>query len=405
MMLAASLMLSPAARAQDAGTTPVDGARTDSRLHLGPLYATPRLELKQFGIDNNVFNQADDAKSDFTVDVAPGLNVALPVAHRALVQMTGTADLVYFAHYSSERSVDPFLKTRAESYLQRVMVYGEASVNSSRQRPNFEIDVRSRRTDTDARAGAQLRVTPKFSVDVAGYRDTTAYDAGAFAEGADFHTTLNHSSSGVVVTPRYELTPYTTITTRVDLFRNDFPFDGNRGSDNVKILPGVEFNPRALVAGRAAVGYRRLTPASPTLLPAFAGLVADVGLSYRLLSATKLDVTFNRDLQYSLELLQPYFVDNSVGASVRRELGGNFDISVHGERHLYRYQNYLPAVPGAAGLADRADQTLVYSGSLGYRIRRDVRFGVTLTSANRESPLPGRSFKGVRVGTDLHYGF
>ena len=404
-MLAASLLCVPIARAQTADASPIDGTRTDSRLHVGPFYVAPQMVLRQFGVDNNVFNQATDAKSDFTVDAAPELDVALPVSHRALVRVTGIADLVYFAKYSSERSVNPLIKTRGETYFQRLTLYGEASVDSSRERPNFEIDVRSRRLESDIHAGAQLHVTPKFSVDLAGRRETTGYDAGTFAEGVDLRTTLNHSSTGVLVTPRYDVTPYTTASAQLEVFHDEFPFDAARGSSNLRMMPGIEFNPRALISGQAYVGYRRLTPDNPSLMPAFAGVVANVGLSYRLLSATKVDVTFNRDLQYSLELLQPYFIDNSVGASIRRQLGGSFDVAVHGERHLYRYENYLPAVPGAAELANRTDQTVLYWGSLGYWFRRDLRLGFTVTSSNRESPLPGRSYTGVRFGTDLTHGF
>ncbi|HVZ19429.1 MAG TPA: outer membrane beta-barrel protein [Vicinamibacterales bacterium] len=404
-LVTAASMVPAMARAQGAAADGIDASRAGARTHIGPLYVTPQLALKQFGIDNNVFNQPVNPQSDFTVNVSPGVEVALPVARRALLKTTGSADLVYFAHFTSERSVDPRVNTRLETYVRRVTLYGEASVESSRERPNFEIDVRSRRLITAARAGGRLRLSPKTSVDVSGYRETTAYDNGAFAEGVDFHTTLNHSSDGVTVAPRFDVTPYTTLAARIDAFHDQFPFDAARGSSNTRVMPGIEFNPRALISGEAYFGYRRLLPDQPALMPAFEGLVARMGLSYQPLTLTKLSVTFDRDLQYSLETLQPYFVDDSIGASVQRGLGGGVDVLLHAERHLYQYRNYSPAVPGAAALALRADHTLVYQGSIGYRVRRGVRLGFGLTSADRVSPLPGRSYSGVRVGTDLTYGF
>ena len=189
------------------------------------------------------------------------------------------------------------------------------------------------------------------------------------------------------------------------MFRDQFAFDSARDSRNVQVTAGVDFKPRAVLSGQASVGYRELKPSAPESLPPFSGLVAAVGLSYRLLSTTRVDVTVDRDVRYSAELLQPYFVDNSFGVSVRRALGSSFDVLVHGERHRYEYQNYrAAAVPAAADLAERVDRTVSYSASVGYKVRQGVRLGVGVTSYNRSSPRDGRSYSGLRVGTDLTYG-
>jgi len=42
------------AAAQSDAPTPIDDVRENSRLHAGPLYAAPTLQLKELGIDNNV---------------------------------------------------------------------------------------------------------------------------------------------------------------------------------------------------------------------------------------------------------------------------------------------------------------------------------------------------------------
>src|SRR5207248_6854311 len=106
-----------------------------------------------------------------------------------------------------------------------------------------------------------------------------------------------------------------------------------RHSDALRVMPGVGFTSRPLTSGQAFVGMRRLTPRDPAILPQFQGLVSSLGLSYRLLTATTIRVTFNRDLQYSYEVLQPYFLDNSLAVSVRRALGQDFDVIVDGQRH------------------------------------------------------------------------
>ena len=95
------------AQPQIEGAEQIDQVRRDSRIHLGPLYVSPTILLKELGVDSNVFNAAGEQKSDFTFTVAPKVDVWLPVARRALFQGTAATDLVYYAKYDSERSVDP----------------------------------------------------------------------------------------------------------------------------------------------------------------------------------------------------------------------------------------------------------------------------------------------------------
>src|SRR5262252_2121454 len=95
-------------------TTPaaIDEVRENDRMHFGPLYAKPLLQLKELGIDNNVFNTYGEQHSDFTATFAPRMDWSVPVAKRALFQATTAADLVWYAQYASERSVDPQLDVR-----------------------------------------------------------------------------------------------------------------------------------------------------------------------------------------------------------------------------------------------------------------------------------------------------
>ena len=75
-----------AAAAQTTWTARIDAVRNDAKLHAGPFYAKPQLLLKEVGTDSNVFNEAGDQKSDFTMTVAPMFEIWVPVARRALLE-------------------------------------------------------------------------------------------------------------------------------------------------------------------------------------------------------------------------------------------------------------------------------------------------------------------------------
>ena len=65
------LALPVMAAAQTTGAERIDEVRREASGHLGPLYFTPQLFLKELGVDSNVFNAAGEPKSDFTFTVGP----------------------------------------------------------------------------------------------------------------------------------------------------------------------------------------------------------------------------------------------------------------------------------------------------------------------------------------------
>ena len=392
------------AGAQTTWTARVDAVRQDARLHAGPFYAKPLLVLKEVGTDSNVFNAAGDQKSDFTMTVSPQIDIWVPVARRALLKTTTGADLVYYAQYEAERSVDPQLTLRAEGYLSRVMLFGETAYLNTRQRPNYEIDVRSRHVEDRVAVGADIAVSPRLTVELAARQLAVEYDSDAYFDGTALQRTLNRTTDGLYVTVRHQVTSLTTLAARVERTRDRFEFSPVRDSTSQRIMPGAEFRPQALIKGTAYVGYRKFVPASPNLLPDFQGLVADLSLSYTLLGANNFGVGYRRDLTYSYEEFQPFFIDQSVGASIRRALGTRFDVTVSADRHRYEYQNVIP-LDGPV-LPIRLDQTWVYAGSIGYRLGTDGRIGFGASFLERTSnTVVFRDYDKLHIGCSVTYGF
>jgi hypothetical protein len=65
LLLASSVFIANAAGAQT-----LRDPRSEAKVHVGPLYLTPRLAVEEFGIDTNVFNNTEE-KQDFTFTLAP----------------------------------------------------------------------------------------------------------------------------------------------------------------------------------------------------------------------------------------------------------------------------------------------------------------------------------------------
>lgn len=402
LTFAVAILIPAASAAQATGSDEISEVRSEARGHVGPFYFTPKIHLKELGIDSNVFNEAGERKSDLTVNLSPGVTVWMPMARRALLKTTLATDFVWYAEYDSERSINPQSAVRGEVYLNRITLFGEHAYVNTRERANHELDLRLRHAEDTVTAGARISVTPRFSLEAAGRRHEVAYDSDARFDGASLQRTLNRETRGLQVTARHRLTPLTTLALRYDVRRDRFALSPERDSDSFHVMPGVEFAPKALLKGTAYVGYRQFTPVAPSDLPAFSGLVADLGLSYTLLGATSFGVRYRRDLTYSYSELQPFFIDNSVGVSVRRALGGRFDTLLSADRHEYDYRQ---AAGLEAALPPRVDTTWSYGASVGYRVGRDGRLAFGVAYMERESIYPSRAYDNVRFGTTFSYGF
>jgi hypothetical protein len=398
LLLASLVGAAPAAF----GQTVVD-PRTDAQVHLGPLYLTPSVALEEFGVDTNVFNSADE-KRDFTFTLAPHVDAWVPFARRALLTTSVTTDVVYYQTYASERSINPEVRVRGDAFLGRLSPFAETSYLQSRQRPNFEIDVRSRRDERAVRAGINVRLTPKLSVELANRQGDVKYDAGATFNNVSLRETLNRESRLAAVTVRHAVTPLTTLILRAERGSDRFQFSPLRDSTTLRVTPGVEFKPIALVSGSGFVGFRRFTPESASLQP-FSGIVANAALSYTLLGSTRFTVTADRDVTYSYERVQPYYVVDGYGLSVRRQIVGRTDVTGGVQRQKYSYRDLL--LPGAVSAdLNRVDVTRTWSASFGYRVGESARVGFgTLYRERASNSARFLDYQGLRFISTVDYGF
>ena len=233
-------------------------------------------------------------------------------------------------------------------------------------------------------------------------RDRIRYDRDATLQGARLEETLNRDGTGYGVTARGGLTPLTTVAVSTNSCTTASSSRPCATAHSFRVMPGVEFKPRALIKGSAYVGYRKFTPRS-SLIPEFAGLVSQLALSYTLLGATTFGVTFDRDVTYSYAVLTPYYIDNSPGVFIRRALGGKFDLVVNAARHQYSYRDL--EVQTLVAEEPRVDTTDNYGANLGYRLKQNTRVGFGASYYRRTSTRETLRLQRLRAGMVVNYGF
>jgi hypothetical protein len=137
-------------------------------------------------------------------------------------------------------------------------------------------------------------------------------------------------------------------------------------------------------------------------IPDFSGVVASVDLSYVLLGRTRFGLNVGRDILFSFETLQPYYLQTSVGGSIRFGLGRGFDIEARGYTANLDYQTSTKA---DSLLKGRVDKIISYGGGVGYKLTDGSRIAFYVDEYQRTSPtLSFRGYNGLRYGFAISYG-
>jgi hypothetical protein len=362
---------------------------------LGPLQITPSILLKDTGIDENVFNEAVDPKRDFTLTLAPGAQVRLRM-RRLRLSYTTTTEYVYYRKYASERGTNAASAARAEFDLGVLKPYGMISGVNSKARLNTEVDQRARRHELSYGAGVAMKVGWRTNLLVNATQTAIAFDPDAEFRGVDLRQSFDGRKRGADVGIALALTPLTTFTVSVGREQQRFERSPDRDSNTWRVTPGFSFSPTGVVTGSASVGYRRFTPLSPTL-PGYSGLVSAVTVGTTFYGRHQMLVLFNRDVQYSYETANAYYVGTGGTMTWTLSVVGPIDVRATAGRHVMDYGR----VDAQAG----ADKLTTYGGGVGYRFPNRARLGINTEWLRRDSNRSAeRGYRNRRIFAGLTWG-
>ena len=272
-----------------------DDFRSEARMRLGALYLTPSVVLTNLGVDTNVFNAAGERQQDFTFSLSPHVDAWLPFGRRTLLETSVTLGIDYYQKFESERSFNPDVRGRFSVIWNRLTLFAEGGYLNTRERPSFEIDVRSRRVVDGLLAGAELEVFRKLFVEVMGGYERTNYAADAVFLGTSLAETLNRDERSASMAVKWRATPLMTAILASEVRTYRFQLSPDRDADSVSATIGAELHPRALVSGSGYVGVKRFVGLD-SRLPDYSGVVALASVSYTFRGSTVFTYTAERDV-------------------------------------------------------------------------------------------------------------
>src|SRR5439155_8123157 len=116
----------------------------------------------------------------------------------------------------------------------------------------------------------------------------------------------------------------TSVTFSAGRSEQRFETSLSRNSTSNDYAVQLTFDPAALLKGTASVGYTDFKPQSADL-PEYKGTTASVNLTYSPLGATRLSGSIARNVDFSYDVTQPYYVVTGGSFSIAQQIFGPVD--------------------------------------------------------------------------------
>jgi hypothetical protein len=373
------------------------------RFKFGPFYVTPKLELRNAGVDTNVFNQLARPVTDTSVVLRPSLAGAFPFGRRVRLQGSGYLDFNYFRRQATERSTDFGVDGAGEVDVGPFTFFGEGGGLQARQLFTIDLDERIRRQEKFGGGGVDLRLGRTFQVTVRGDERQLRY-APSRVRGAELQRALDRDSLAAALELRSKLSVFSTAVASAEVIEDTFvrQRDEARRIRSYRLLGGFEISPGALLSGTLLVGVRHIPDSSAIGVSRYTGPAIRVATTIPVRSSARLSLSADRDVYYAMWALRTRDArlrNTYVSSRYTSTLDVLLPFGLLG-RGTFGFQNARYLLPYRIGelTLRKVDHLYIATGTLLRPLGRSIRIGGTLTWARRVSTIASQSYEGLRYG-------
>lgn len=379
--------------AQPVGSGPLTAMLADTApesgvIDLGPMRVAPGLTIREAGHDDNVFDEAENPKDDWVFAGKPDISV---FTRLRFVQLAGYAgsDMQYYHQYESERAIGHDFRGRADILLSRFFPFVAGGTYRHRMRPNGEVDVRADVHENEFSGGLGYDLSANAKI-YATAIETTTEMRDAFQSGVNLQESLSRKGTQYAGGFRTDLTPLLTFTLSGGVQQDKFLYEPSRNGESRSVTATFGFDAAAVISGAASIGYQDYEAVDPAVEP-FRGVVGSGFITYPFLEIGRFNFGYNRATQYSFDIAEAYFLENTIRLIYTHRLFGEVDMQGQAVRSYFDYGN-------RAGSPARRDSLETYNGNVGYNLRNRTRISANYEYARRRSPeIASRNYIRRRV--------
>lgn len=389
----------------DVGLAAADPANLPGRIHIGPAWwVRPVVAIKQFGVDNNVFNDGQ-GRSDFTIVAGPRLETALDL-QRVEVKAGADLDYVYFRRYSSERSINTSARaTVTFAPVDRLQLSTGGSTADTRDRIDLVLDDRVRRYERTFDIGAKFQALKRLTVAFSG-RDFDRVVGDENGRQVVLRRTLTERVQSVTNTVQFAITPLTDLVFSGTGATHRFALFPQKNADSTEFTIGGAFKSGALVTGDVRIGYLRHLGLDDST-PDIESVVGGARLFWDTEERTRLGLILERTTGNVFQPEFSYALIDRAGGSIRHGLTQRFDMLLETYLEHYTYEQFArPVRPPLLPVRpeDATETSRRYTSEFGVRAGA-IRVGINLSLVTRVSKIAAtRDYNTMRVMINVSYG-
>jgi hypothetical protein len=380
------------------------------RHRAGAFAFTPRLILRDAGVDTNVFETLQDPVRDDVVVLRPELDGDVSLGGRLRLTGLGFAEVNYFRRQGEERSTDFYGEGEAVLTLGPVQVIGGGGGGQFTQRFSIDVDDRLKRQERRAHGELIWRVTPRVSLAATGRSEVLTFAPGVFRLGGDVKEAMDRNTLAGTGELRYTLTPRTNLLVAADALEDRFFSESPelpRVRRSYRYLGGLEIREEEsgrLPSGKVLAGLREFPGTLAQGSPPYRGPALAADLVVPLGRIGRVHFEGGRDVLYASSLVdlgavryRNAFVYEHYRGEDALSLPLSLSLLVSAGFERARYLLPYP-YPDASSLWDRVDH--MWTGGVGLirRFSDSFRIGANVAWARRVSSLPLFSYEGMTYG-------
>jgi hypothetical protein len=376
--------------------------REVAQIEFGTFALYPSLQIVDAGIDDNVFNDSSAPLSDYTLTVASRVLTVLRLGSNELLFRAGD-DYVWFRDSSSERSNNTQYAVRFNMSASRFKPYIGAEHVRTRVRRSPELDARARRVDRTMQGGLAFEISPRTALTASARHEETDYQAGERFRNVELADALNRSGRGAEAGVRYGITALTTLSVTAGYEEQKFRKSGLRNLKRYTVGPTLDFNPEAAIRGRVVTAFELFEPDDPAFAERM-GVAYQALLNWSVYGRTTFDLAAGRNISYSYQDTEPYYLLTNVKLVVTQPLPGWFEFYGGYEWDHMAYSWHRDAVE-TPGRSERVDRLTGVNGGFGMRVGRTFHVKVGVEKTRRRSiEDPLQNFNRTRILSTLTVG-
>jgi len=376
----------------------LERALNEALWHFGRAAIDPYVGLSDLSYRENRSRSTGESTKEWTGSLAAGLRGYFPVGSKTTLAAFAFEEYSWFEKSSDSNRFNPQLGVGLFTYLNRLAIEVKATRIESLDYVTTESDQRvAARTDA-LEAILEVPIGSRISFvgggSLASFENDLEGDPALDATFSDLDNDTSSWRAGL----RLYLT--STFSVTMDYGETDTDFaEGTRDRSNSGDSWGLGVAWRRPKTG-ASVSYQRskLDPKEGSEFEGFDGDTWNGEIFWSPRPKFSLGVYARRNLGYTLDAVESFFVDDRVGVRLSLGIGWRFRLS------LFSEQGSLDYGQGVGSTTDRSDDLTAWGAELSFPLGRRFHLSTGFRRTEVESGVPGAGYRRDEIVATFGFG-